>query len=165
MEKAITDPLTGLFNRAGFDLMVYHRFHRRGEDQPVSLIAIDLNHFKSINDRWGHQTGDLALCHLARLLKAQVRTNDVIGRLGGDEFLILLPGSDLEHADVIGRRIGTAARREPLTIDDTAVTMLSLSIGVAGARPAEDFPALARRADQALYEAKEAGRNTVRLAS
>lgn len=165
MEKAITDPLTGLFNRAGFHLMVDHQFHRRDEGQPVSLIAIDLDDFKSINDRWGHQAGDLALCHLAQLLRAQVRSNDVIGRLGGDEFLILLPGSDLDQADAIGRRIGAAARRDPLTIDETAVTMLSVSIGVAAARAGEDFGALAHRADQALYDAKAAGRNAVRLAS
>ncbi|AXJ96466.1 sensor domain-containing diguanylate cyclase [Sphingomonas sp. FARSPH] len=165
MEKAITDPLTGLFNRAGFDLVVGHQFHRRDETQQLSVIAVDLDHFKSINDRWGHQAGDRALCHLAHILTAQVRSNDVIGRLGGDEFMILLPGSDLDQAHVIGQRIGAAARREPLAFDETAVTMLSLSVGVAAARPSESFADLAHRADQALYAAKAAGRNAVRLAS
>jgi len=133
MEKAITDPLTGLLNRAGFDLMVNHQFHRRDGLCPVSLIAIDLDYFKSINDRWGHHTGDLALCHLAGILKAQVRSNDVIARLGGDEFLILLPNSDLRQTDIIGRRICNAARDEPLAIDETSVALLSLSIGIAAA--------------------------------
>lgn len=165
MEKAITDPLTGLFNRGGFDLMVEHLFYRRDEAQPVSLIAIDLDHFKAINDNWGHQAGDQALCHLARLLKAQVRSNDVIGRLGGDEFLILLPGSSLDQSHIIGERIRAAARGEPLQIDATSVTMLSLSIGIATALQGDDFAALARRADRALYAAKAAGRNAVWLAS
>ncbi len=165
MEKAITDPLTGLFNRAGFDLMVSHQFHRRDEFVPISLIAIDLDYFKSINDRWGHHTGDLALCHLAGILKAQVRSNDVIARLGGDEFLILLPNSDLRQTDIIGRRICDAARDEPFAIDETSVALLSLSIGIAAALQGEKFADLARRADQALYAAKAAGRNAVRTAS
>lgn len=165
MAKAITDPLTGLFNRAGFDQMVARAFHRRDDALPISLLAIDLDHFKTINDRWGHQAGDLALGHLTNLLKAEVRANDVIGRLGGDEFLVLLPGSDLHQANIVGQRIGAAARHWPLAIDDTTVTMLSLSIGIATASAGEAFADLARRADAALYAAKAAGRNAVRLAS
>ncbi|MBB4154543.1 diguanylate cyclase (GGDEF)-like protein [Sphingomonas jinjuensis] len=165
MEKAITDPLTGLFNRAGFDQMVARAFHRRDDAPPVSLIAIDLDHFKTINDRWGHQAGDLALGHLTRLLNAEVRANDVIGRLGGDEFMVLLPGSDLAQANLVAQRIAAAVRQWPLAIDETNVTMLSLSIGVATAAPGEAFADLARRADAALYAAKAAGRNAIRLAS
>jgi diguanylate cyclase (GGDEF)-like protein len=165
MEKATTDPLTGLLNRCGFDFMVEHLFGRRDEMRSVSIIAIDLDYFKSINDRWGHQAGDQALCHLARLLRAQVRSKDVIGRLGGDEFLILLPDSDINQAELIGKRITAAARNEPLAMDDTSVLLLSLSIGVATVLPGEAFSDLARRADQALYAAKAAGRSAVRLAS
>lgn len=165
MEKASTDPLTGLLNRYGFASMVAHVFHHREDGQALSLLAIDLDHFKSINDRWGHQVGDDALRHLTRVLAAEVRPTDIIGRLGGDEFLILLPAVDLVEASIIGQRLCTAIRHEPLTIDRGAVTMLSLSIGVAAALPDEEYVDLARRADEALYAAKAAGRNAIRLAS
>ncbi|VXC42479.1 GGDEF domain-containing protein [Sphingomonas sp. 8AM] len=165
MKQATTDPLTGLLNRGGFRSMVASAFDNRDEKQPISLIAVDLDYFKSINDCWGHEVGDLALRHLASVLKAEVGPMDVIGRPGGDEFLILLPASDLHEASVVGQRIATAIRREPLSIDQTSVTLLSLSIGVAAASPNDQFVDLARRADGALYAAKKAGRNAIRLAS
>ncbi len=165
MKQAITDPLTGLLNRGGFGSLVASAFDKRDEKQPISLIAVDLDYFKSINDRWGHEVGDRALRHLANVLKAVARPTDIIGRPGGDEFLILLPASDVHEASIVGQRLATTIRREPLLIDQTSVTMLSLSIGVAAALPGDHFKDLARRADEALYAAKKAGRNAIRLAS
>ncbi|MET3691052.1 GGDEF domain-containing protein [Methylobacterium goesingense] len=162
--SAITDPLTGALNRGGFEAEI-HKFASHYNNIPFSLIAIDLDHFKQINDRWGHHAGDQALKHLNSIIASHVRALDLIGRIGGDEFMILLPNSNLELAKTVSERIRNAVRTSPLEIDDDVVTMITLSMGIAASRPGETYQAIARRADRALYDAKEAGRNTVRWAA
>ncbi|MFC6792212.1 diguanylate cyclase [Methylobacterium komagatae] len=162
--SAITDPLTGMLNRGGFEAKLQKKaLHRL--DARISLIAIDLDHFKQINDRWGHHAGDQALKHLSSILASNTRALDIVGRIGGDEFMIALPDSDLELAKAVGERVRNAARTSPLEIDDKIVTTISLSIGIASARPGETYEGVARRADRALYDAKNAGRNTIRTSA
>jgi len=160
---AMTDPLTGILNRGGFENAAHTMFDAQSE--PLSLIAIDFDHFKRINDRWGHLVGDLALKHLTSVLQAHVRARDLLGRLGGDEFMILLPHTSDERARSIAERIRAAVHGSPMTIDATNTAMITLSIGVATAQPQEDYEALLQRADRALYKAKASGRNTIRSAA
>ena len=162
--SAITDPLTGTLNRRGFEAEA-RRWLRAEAPGSLSLIAVDFDHFKQINDRWGHQAGDQALRHFAALVSSHVRARDLVGRLGGDEFMILLPHSDRALAQGVGERVRTAVETAPLALGGQVVASLSLSMGIASARSGESYEDLARRADRALYEAKEAGRNTIRWAS
>ncbi|KQO69299.1 hypothetical protein ASF18_02365 [Methylobacterium sp. Leaf89] len=161
--SAITDALTGTLNRRGFEAEA-RRWLRAEAPGSLSLIAVDFDHFKQINDRWGHQAGDQALRHFAALVSSHVRAGDRVGRLGGDEFMILLPHSDLDLARGVGERVRAAVENAPLALGGQPVASLSLSMGIAAARSGESYEDLARRADRALYEAKEAGRNTIRWA-
>ena len=161
--SAITDALTGTLNRRGFEAEA-RRWLRAEAPGSLSLIAVDFDHFKQINDHWGHQAGDQALRHFAALVSSHVRAGDRVGRLGGDEFMILLPHSDLDLARGVGERVRAAVENAPLALGGQPVASLSLSMGIAAARSGESYEDLARRADRALYEAKEAGRNTIRWA-
>ncbi len=124
-----------------------------------SLVAIDLDLFKQVNDRHGHLAGDRALVHLVSVLRAGLREADAIGRVGGDEFLVLLPGTDADQAQVAAARLREALRRAPLTLDDGTVLLLSMSCGVAPHRDGMGFEDLVHAADMALYGAKRAGRD------
>lgn len=165
MERlAYTDPLTGLENRRAFVSRLQEECDRvRRFDQQLSIVLLDLDRFKQINDTWGHETGDTVLRHVAEELHGCSRTCDVAGRLGGEEFALLLPGSGAEGALRVAERLREAVRRHRPAADAEPVTV---SIGVATADPdAPDWQALLRAADEALYAAKHAGRNTVRSAA
>ncbi len=162
--RALSDPLTGVLNRTGFEAAVSTMLPI-APAQAIVLVAIDFDYFKSINDQWGHQAGDRALQQVADVFKAQAEPDHVIGRLGGDEFLILLPDTDIDAAMLFTARCNQAIQASPLCLDDTCIVLLSLSMGVASARPDESYDQLLRRADAALYEAKDAGRNTVKVAA
>ena len=150
---AITDPLTGLYNRRRF-------FGEANLGQGrVSVIILDVDHFKSINDRFGHATGDRVLWEIAERVRAEIRPGDIACRYGGEEFAILLPGADLITSAAVGERI--RLRIGLLPIDHIQVTV---SVGVATVdEDALEIGALLDRADRALYEAKHAGRNRVKL--
>ncbi|MGU3468954.1 diguanylate cyclase domain-containing protein [Methylobacterium sp. C33D] len=162
--SAFTDSLTGLLNRAGFEHEIATILPVRALP-PASLIAIDVDHFKQINDHWGHQAGDRALRTLGSLLASQIRPGDLVARLGGDEFVILLRGSDLERARAVCERIRAGARGLPDSTGAGSEAPLSVSMGLAVARVGEGYEQLAQRADRALYEAKDAGRNALRWAA
>lgn len=162
--KAATDGLTGFLNRAAFRDHAAQAL-RSMEEQPLCLVAIDLDHFKGVNDRWGHHVGDRALVHMAHILREQLRGGDVIGRTGGDEFMLLLPGTDLSEAERVCHRMRDALRRAPLHVEGGSVALLSISCGVAIAGHGDTVDSLARVADQALYRAKSDGRNAIRRAS
>ncbi len=162
--SAFTDSLTGLLNRAGFEHQIETILPVRALP-PVSLIAIDIDHFKQINDRWGHPAGDRALETLGSLLASQIRPGDLVARLGGDEFVILLRESDLERARAVCERIRASARALPFSTGAGTEAPVSLSMGLAVARVGEGYEALAQRADSALYEAKHAGRDALRWAA
>jgi diguanylate cyclase (GGDEF)-like protein len=159
---ATTDGLTSLVNRRHFDVLAraeWLRFQRYG--RPLSLIVIDVDNFKSINDRFGHDAGDVVLKAIASNCDEAKRETDVAARMGGDEFALLLPETSEAAAEVVAERlrqqIYTYSRVFPG--DDSDV---SVSVGVAGATLGmSSFDRLLKRADEAMYEAKRAGRNQV----
>jgi diguanylate cyclase (GGDEF)-like protein len=158
---ATTDELTGLFNRRRFLALAaaeWRRFQRYR--RPLSLLMLDVDRFKSINDHYGHDAGDRVLAHIAQLCRNQKRSADVIGRLGGEEFAVLLPETDLEEAGLFAERLRRAVAEEAVPIAGGAVRV-TLSIGASEARRARDLADLMRQADLALYEAKRTGRNRV----
>lgn len=159
-EISRTDALTGLCNRRHFFVLADKLFdvaERYGK--PLSLVMLDVDHFKRINDRFGHQVGDRALEQIARCAQSHLRTSDVLARYGGEEMILLLPETGLDRALWVSEAIRNAVAALPL---DTgrAPLPLTLSAGVADRLEHGDtLEALIRRADQALYAAKAAGRN------
>ena len=160
---AATDGLTGVLNRTAFRETALAAM--RDPRAVPSLVAIDLDLFKQVNDRHGHLAGDRALVHLVSVLRAGLREADAIGRVGGDEFLVLLPGTDADQAQAVAARLREALRRAPLSLDDGTVLLLSMSCGVAPHRDGMGFEDLVHAADMALYGAKRAGRETWMLSA
>lgn len=159
---AATDHLTGLPNRRAFDRLFQARLaDGRGE---LGLLLIDIDRFKLINDRHGHQTGDAALVHVARLLAAGVRGGDLVARVGGEEFAVLCQALDEPQLRDLADRLRRTVRSAPLRPDE-ADELLELRISIGGvlARPADDPDNLLRAADRALYAAKRAGRDRTRI--
>jgi two-component system cell cycle response regulator len=151
---SVSDELTGMLNRRGI-----HNFYSRAQrecadrDQPISVLLADLTRFKAINDKYGHAVGDLALCATARALQDAVRASDRVGRIGGDEFLIVLPGLDQAGCAQLEARLRARLPiRLHLTDDD--LVMISFASGSATGTAAESLPALAARADAAMYANK-----------
>jgi len=166
-ELAIRDSLTGLYNRREFERLLndeIHRFRRHGH--PVSLLILDIDHFKQINDRYGHQVGDEALRTVADLVTNESRTGDVIARYGGEELAIILPETDAANAVHLAERTCRAVAEFPVMISPQEVIPITVSIGTAtvpdDAHAARD---LVTAADLAMYEAKRSGRNCVCTAS
>ena len=157
---AHSDPLTGLPNRRAFDQALAREQARlRRSGRAFSLVLIDLDHFKRINDRWSHPMGDRVLLDLARLLERSLRASDLPARLGGEEFGLLLPDTDLGAAGVLAERL-----RQQIGNAHWPVPGVSASFGVAAqSEPQASVQDLYRRADQALYQAKAAGRDRVML--
>lgn len=156
------DPLTGLLNRRAMHAALdQHARRRRRAADTFSVLMIDVDHFKAVNDRHGHEAGDRALTHIARLMTQALRTQDRVGRFGGEEFLVLLPTADLARARAEAEILRLQVRSQPLPLADQLLR-LSVSIGVAEwAGPAEDLSRLLARADAALYRAKNGGRDRV----
>ncbi len=164
-QLAMSDPLTGLLNRRGLEAAVSRAFAAGSAERgALALLAIDLDHFKEVNDTLGHEAGDRVLHHVARVIAATVRRSDMVGRLGGDEFLAVLVGvGPPQQALQIAQDI--IARLEvPIDLQGTTVR-IGASIGIATSLGAEDSPAgLLRRADAAMYASKQAGRGRACLA-
>lgn len=160
-ERAMTDQLTGLLNRYGLQhtLMREHAEARR-YNRPLSCALIDLDNFKTINDTYGHTVGDLALQQIAVILREAVRRSDTVFRYGGEEFLVLLPETDLEGAIALAEKIRAVAARRSFGEAQHAFT-LTLSAGAATLCENESGHDMIARADMALYNAKERGRNRV----
>jgi diguanylate cyclase (GGDEF)-like protein len=153
------DPLTGVLNRRGlaerFDAEVARALRER---RPLAVVAIDIDHFKRINDTFGHDAGDRSLIWLANLLCAQTRGSDLIARTGGEEFLLVLPGADLDSASEFAERL-----RHAVAAGDPPVA-LTISAGVAAEAAPSTPAALTQAADAALYDAKREGRDRVAAA-
>ncbi len=157
------DGLTGLYNRntvVELAALELERSQRLGG--PTAILLFDLDLFKSINDRWGHPAGDAALKHVAALVHRTVRSTDIAGRLGGEEFMLLLPGTTDEAARKLAEKLRARLEANPVMWQGEAITVTA-SIGVAGTNPAAhcNFDRLYAEADKALYQAKELGRNRV----
>ncbi|MEW6513779.1 MAG: diguanylate cyclase [Pseudomonadota bacterium] len=159
---ARTDALTGLANRRAFDEAAEQEVQRaRRYNTPLALVMADLDHFKAINDRHGHHVGDQVLQHFAHILSASVRNLDLVGRWGGEEFAILMPGTDLEEAAQAAERMRQAVLAAAPPLDDRECAYTA-SFGVAAFRAeTPTMISLLGRADTALYQAKKNGRNRV----
>jgi len=162
-EMATTDALTGLSNRrhlmTGLEAECV-RFRRMGT--AISVLMLDLDYFKQINDTWGHAAGDAVLQHFADIVKRLARKTDHVGRIGGEEFVIVLPETDEQGACVFAEKVRCAVLDAPLLWGELSINY-TVSIGVAccSCRQAEDADSILQKADQALYQAKTLGRNRV----
>jgi diguanylate cyclase (GGDEF)-like protein len=159
-EQALTDALTGLPNRYAFDMALAREAARALRNKSSLVLAvIDVDHFKSINDRYGHHIGDQVLREVAKILGGQLRTADIVSRWGGEEFAILLPDLDLVSAKVIVERLRELIAQHSFNYGKARELSLTVSIGLA-AVPNDGEPSKAfARADRALYAAKDSGRN------
>jgi diguanylate cyclase (GGDEF)-like protein len=158
------DPLTGLWNRRYLDGRLAALFAaRHAPNRALCIAACDIDHFKSINDRFGHATGDAVLVRVARLLTGGTRPSDLVARIGGEEFMLVFPDSDIAATAAACERLRVAIALHAWAdlVPDLAVT---ISIGVTCCGAAADLPAALRQADELLYQAKQNGRNLVRVA-
>lgn len=162
---ARVDPLTEVKNRLAISEEASRLLSQAArQGQTLGVLMLDADHFKAVNDRFGHAGGDEVLRALVASIRATLRGNDVVGRVGGEEFVVLSPGTDLRTAMALGERVRRTVESTPLRIDDQCLR-LTVSVGVAVAALSErDAAAVLQRADKALYEAKRAGRNRVMAA-
>lgn len=163
-EQVRTDALTGLYNFRFFsDALPLEMERARRSFQPLSLIILDIDHFKGFNDRWGHELGNRALSHIARLIGLTIRKLDFACRFGGEEFVILLPNTDLRQALNVAERLREIIAITPLMNEPDAIS-ITISLGVDEFRGNHsDSPeGFVERVDVWLYQAKHAGRNCVR---
>jgi len=166
-EQATRDGLTGLWNRTAiFDILQSELARSNRSGEPLIVLMADLDGFKPVNDHFGHMTGDAVLRQVAARMRASVRRYDSVGRYGGEEFLIVLPGCELPGGLVLAERIRDAIGTEVFRAGDTEIA-LTCSLGAAGAVPPAVYHAddLVREADAALYRAKRRGRNRVEASS
>jgi diguanylate cyclase (GGDEF)-like protein len=158
--EAVIDPLTGMLNRNSLKdrtVELAHQSERTG--QPVGLIVGDLDHFKQINDSHGHATGDAVLQDVAYLLRKQLRAFDLAYRVGGEEFLVLLPGADREQAEAMAERLRQGVQAD--TVGGGLRVSMSFGVSASSRDQAFDYERISEQADAALYEAKRLGRNRV----
>lgn len=165
---AQTDPLTGLANRRGLEQLAPQQvLNACTMGQSLSLMVIDLDHFKSINDRFGHASGDAVLRAMAERWRRLLRAHDLIARIGGEEFCLLLPGVGPKNASTVARKLLEATRNEPVSLPGEETTLdVTISLGLVSIDqcPAEiSLEALVAAADEALYRAKANGRNRVEI--
>ena len=164
-QLATTDELTGLANRRHFLELAQNEYRRAQRFQhPLSIALIDIDHFKDINDSHGHSAGDHVLRAMSKVFLKNIREIDVLARLGGDEFVLLLPAASSSQAYEVVERARTALN-QPISISDTSASItIRISVGIASLTHDETFDGFMIRADQALYRAKESGRNRIHIA-
>jgi diguanylate cyclase (GGDEF)-like protein/PAS domain S-box-containing protein len=155
---ATIDQLTGIFNRHKFEeLFALEGERSRRFSQPLSLILIDIDHFKTVNDTYGHDVGDKVLVQLADIVRENIRKIDIFARWGGEEFLILCPGTDVTNVQGLAEKLRTAVEESSFS----EIGKVTISLGLSSFNPEDSFSELFKRADQGLYYAKEHGRNQV----
>jgi diguanylate cyclase (GGDEF)-like protein len=164
-EKALTDALTGLLNRYGLQRAIPRELaHARRYLRPLSCLMIDIDYFKRINDAHGHIVGDTAIQQVGKILVELTRRSDTVFRYGGEEFILLLPETDIEGAAALGEKIRAVAESR-IFGDGERIFNLTLSVGAAMLKESESGNDMIARADVALYNAKEKGRNRVEIAA
>jgi len=164
MQMAVRDSLTGLNNRRYFDSHVETMFNKASiGGKPFALIIIDIDHFKQVNDTYGHPVGDEVLRLFSERLVKSVRSKDLASRFGGEEFVIAMPDTDGELAMVVAERMRREIAEHPMVCENGTLQIpVTLSAGIAAlSSPDDSVAAMLERADKALYEAKRAGRNRV----
>lgn len=162
-EQAMHDPLTHLLNRrAALDFLTSELSRGAREKNPLSVMMVDIDHFKSINDRFGHPAGDEVLSEVGRRLRTSARSYDLVGRFGGEEFLVVAPSCRTADGLIQAQRLREVVCSQPITFKDLSVTV-TISVGVATVHDPhqQDMEGLLSAADNALYRAKAAGRNRV----
>jgi diguanylate cyclase (GGDEF)-like protein len=157
------DPLTGSLNRRGFDDAFPEVQARDGKVDPLSVVMVDIDHFKAINDELGHVVGDEVLKHVATMLGEALRAGDAVVRYGGEEFLLILPGVEAERAARVAERARGLVQKYPALVAGQRIGV-TVSLGVAQRRPGEPRESVIERADQAMYVAKRSGRDRVEIA-
>jgi len=158
------DFLTSLVNRRSFDRALNDLIKDFNEKKiPFTLILLDLDNFKQINDKFGHPAGDLVLKEVSNLLRTYLRANTIIGRLGGEEFGIILPNVTLENGKNVAERIRNVIENHEIKYDGKVIR-ISASLGVTQVKEGDTIDTLYRRADEALYQAKRDGKNKVIVA-
>lgn len=163
-EMATHDGLTGCVNRITFDAMLLNALQRGQRiGEPVSLLMLDLDHFKAINDRYGHRAGDAVLRSFSQVVRTQLRASDTLARVGGEEFAVILPGTNAAGAAHVAESVREAVQSAAVDNQQGGVLRITISVGVACAQAGSGASAdlLYQRADNALYQAKAAGRNRV----
>jgi diguanylate cyclase (GGDEF)-like protein len=162
-QLATSDALTGLPNRLALRQAFTHELARRKREwQPMSFAMADIDFFKRVNDEWGHDAGDLALCHISAVLRGQARADEVVARMGGEEFGVILL-TDPKNAELAAQRMCRAIEAAPFEYGGKRRT-ITISIGLAHMTPTDDAQSALRLADEALYQAKHQGRNQVVVA-
>ena len=160
-QAAVTDALTGVPNRRWFqDRAAAAMLEASRHGHPISAVFVDIDHFKQINDKLGHEAGDRVLKETARKIDGTRRTEDLLCRYGGEEFVLLLPHADLGQAAIFGERVRSEVAASPVEASGQSIPV-TVSVGVACARTGDSVEALLKRADEAMYRAKEKGRNRV----
>jgi len=166
LRDATMDGLTGVANRKSFDAAIRRlagEAMNSGDD--LALLMIDIDHFKGVNDTWGHQIGDIVLRHVAHTVQQSVRGQDHVARYGGEEFAVISPNTDANSAVILGESIRQALATEPLLIDLTPpMNPITVSIGASCYEPGDPLTGWVGRSDAALYRAKHEGRNCVQFA-
>jgi diguanylate cyclase (GGDEF)-like protein len=162
---ATTDPVTNLVNRR----IILSRIEQEKErmqrgGKPFALIMLDVDHFKNINDQYGHGAGDFVLVNLAELITVSIRKQDEVARWGGDEFLVLLPETDLEGGNTVAEKIRSRINTVPFYYRDTLISVTA-TFGVGVCEPNSGIGSVIRKADQALYQGKQSGRDRIILTS
>ncbi|RAU47498.1 MULTISPECIES: GGDEF domain-containing protein [unclassified Pseudomonas] len=162
--SALRDPLTGAGNRIAMEQSLTREIEiARRQQQPLSVLMLDIDHFKTINDTYGHATGDGVLKVVTRTIKDRLRNIDQVFRFGGEEFLIVLTNTGRESAALVGERLRHAALQLTLSVEGSPIE-LTVSLGCSTLLPGESPDSLLRRADSALYAAKRQGRNRLEMA-
>jgi two-component system cell cycle response regulator len=163
IEMAVTDPLTGLYNRRYMETHVRTLVDQAASrGRPLAVMMLDIDYFKSINDSWGHDTGDDVLREFAIRIKKSIRGIDLACRYGGEEFVVVMPETDMAVATMVAERLRRAIAGEPFSIQQEARSIdVTISIGIAELGRDETAAMVLKRADQALYRAKRDGRNRV----
>ncbi|MDH5767048.1 MAG: GGDEF domain-containing protein [Gammaproteobacteria bacterium] len=159
---AISDPLSGLYNRMGLNTHISHIFSNNTDKRTVSIISIDIDDFKIINDTYGHDIGDMALSTLGNIIKDNTRATDIAARCGGDEFIIVLPRASYDAAMRVAESIIEQANNTPIKIDNDHDIKLGVSIGLASAEDSTlSRKELFKSSDQQLYKSKHSGKNKI----
>lgn len=160
--ESLTDPLTGLKNRRAFDKEIV-QMHAAASisKEPLSVLLVDIDHFKNVNDTHGHLLGDCVIKRVAQWLMESVRGKDLIARFGGEEFVLILPETDLRGAAAVAENIRSNIAKRTLRHGEKTIGRVTVSVGAVQTKDEESVESLIDRADQALYQAKREGRNRI----